>query len=182
MTVATQPGDTRTRILESARRLFLERGYAGTSLADIAADIGVTKTAVTYHVHPKEQLVVELVSPALADLATELGPLPTRTAAERRAFLRRLVDVLVRHRDVVGILAADTALLDLPSLAERLGGVAPRDVLAGRLVGPDATPHDVVRTWAAIGAAQVAVARTLNQPAEVVREVARAAALAAYSA
>jgi AcrR family transcriptional regulator len=180
VTSATTASDTRARILQSARRLFVERGYAGTSLADIAADIGVTKTAVAYHVHPKEQLVVELVSPALLDLATELGPLPTRTAAQRRAFLRRLVDVLVRHRDVVGILAADTALLDLPSLRGRLGGVAPRDVLAGRLLGPRATPHDVVRTWAAIGAAQVAVARTLDQPVDVVLETATSAALAAY--
>ena len=182
MTSATAAPDTRARILESARRLFVERGYSATSLADIAADIGVTKTAVAYHVHPKEQLVVELVSPALVDLATELGPLSTRTAAQRRAFLRRLVDVLVRHRDVVGILAADTALLDLPALSARLGGIAPRDVLAGRLLGDNASPTDVVRTWAAIGAAQVAVARTLDQPVDVVREAATAAALAAYGA
>ena len=186
MTAATQlpptdePG-TRDRILASARRLFAERGYAATSLSDIAADVGLTKTAVAYHVHPKEQLLVEVVAPALRDLAAELGPLPTGTDEQRSDFLRHLVVVLVRHRDVIGILAADTALLGRPSISAGLGGVAPRDLLAARLLPPDPTPHQVVRAWAALGAIQVAVARTVDQPTEVVLEVATAAALAAYS-
>ncbi len=171
------PPDTRARILDSARRLFLARGYAATSLADIAADVGLTKTAVAYHFHPKERLLVELVSPALADLAAELGPLPTRTRAQRRAFLRHLVSVLVRHRDVIGILASDTGLLALPALG---GSPAPSGLLAARLVPGRHRPQDLVRAWSAVGAAQVAVARTLDQPEDVVRAVATAAALAAY--
>ena len=184
MSLATQPAsgpgpepDTRARILESARHLFLQRGYAATSLADIAADIGVTKTAVAYHFHPKDRLLVELVSPALADMAGELGPLPTTTRAQRRAFLRRVVDVLVRHRDVVGILASDSGLLALPALA---GSPAPRDLLVARLLPARRTAADVVRAWSAIGAAQIAVARTLDQPADVVREIATVAALVAF--
>lgn len=169
--------DTRARILDSARRLFLTRGYAATSLADIALDVGLTKTAVAYHFHPKERLLVELVSPALADMAAELGPLPNRTRAQRRALLRRLVEVLVRHRDVVGILASDTGLLALPALA---GSPPPRDLLVARLLPPRRNAQDVVRAWAAIGAAQVAVARTLDQPEEAVLLAATAAALAAY--
>ena len=185
MTSATVPhtGDepgTRARILDSARRLFAEQGYAATSFADIAADIGLTKTAVAYHVHPKEQLLVEVVSPALRDMATELVPLPTGTRAQRRTFLEHLVGVLVRHRDVIGILASDTALLALPSISASLGGVAPRDLLVARLLPEDASADEVVRAWSALGAVQVAVARTVDQPAEVVREVATAAALAAY--
>ena len=169
--------DTRARILDSARRLFLERGYAATSLADIAADIGVTKTAVAYHFHPKDRLLVELVSPALAEMAAVLVPLPTTTRAQRRVFLRRVVDVLVHHRDVIGILASDTGLLALPAFA---GSAPPRDLLVARLLPTRSLPRDIVRAWSAIGAAQVAVARTLDQPEDVVREVAARAALAAY--
>lgn len=168
---------TRSLILDSARRLFLLRGYAATSLADIATDVGLTKTAVAYHFHPKERLLVELVSPALADMTTELGPLPTRTRSQRRAFLRAFVEVLVRHRDVVGILASDTGLLALPALG---GSPPPRDLLVARLLPGRRNAQDVVRAWAAVGAAQVAVARSLDQPADAVREAATAAALAAY--
>jgi AcrR family transcriptional regulator len=169
--------DTRARILDAARRLFLDRGYAGTSLADIAADVGLTKTAIAYHFHPKERLLAELVSPVFTEMAGEIGPLPSRTVAQRRAVLRRVVEVLVRHRDVVGILASDTALL--PRTAPD-GAPRPREAIVERLLPVRPTARDVVRAWAALGSAQVAVARTLDQPTDVVLEVATAAALAAY--
>ena len=175
--VPAEDTDTRTRILDSARRLFIERGYVGTSLSDIAADVGLTKTAVAYHFHPKERLLVELVAPALADVARELGDAQPRTREQRRRFLVRVVDVLVRHRDVVGILAADTGVLTLPALG---GAPAPRDLLVGRLLPARPSAADTVRAWAALGAVQVAVARTLGHPEDVVRDVATAAALAAY--
>ena len=178
MTTTTPlPADTRSRILESARALVLAQGYAATSLADIAADIGITKTAVAYHFHPKDRLLIELVSPALADMAAELTPLPTRTRAQRRAFLRHVVEVLVRHRDVVGILASDSGLLALPGLT---GSPPPRDLIVARLLPQRRAAADVVRAWGAVGAAQIAVARTLDQPEDVVRTVAVQAALAAY--
>jgi AcrR family transcriptional regulator len=55
-TIGSTAEITRDRILEAARELFAERGYAGTSLADIAAAVGLTKTAVAYHFHPKDRL------------------------------------------------------------------------------------------------------------------------------
>jgi AcrR family transcriptional regulator len=167
---------TRDRILASARRLFAERGYTATSLADIAADIGVTKTAVAYHFHPKDQLLLEIVAPAIMAIRDELAPLQPTTRAQRRAFLARVVDVLVTHRDVVGILAADTGLLALPTLAT----ADVRGALAQRLMPARPTATDIVRTWATVGAVQVAIARTLDQPVDVVRGTALAAGLAAF--
>jgi hypothetical protein len=49
-----------------------------------------------------------------------------------------------------------------------------------RLLPARHSPQDVVRAWSAIGAAQIAVARTLDEPEDVVREVATQAALAAF--
>ena len=79
--------------------------------------------------------------------------------------------------DIIGILASDTGLLALPAFA---GSAPPRDLLVARLLPTRSSPRDIVRAWSAIGAAQVAVARTLDQPEDVVREVAARAALAAY--
>ncbi|SDJ40208.1 regulatory protein, tetR family [Nonomuraea maritima] len=64
----TTADDTRTRILEAARELFAEHGYAGTSLADIASAVGLTKTAVAYRFHPKDRPAAELLSPAADDM------------------------------------------------------------------------------------------------------------------
>jgi hypothetical protein len=41
--------DTRARILDAARTLFAERGYAGTSMRDLADALGMTKAALYYH-------------------------------------------------------------------------------------------------------------------------------------
>ena len=45
----------------------------------------------------RENLLVELVSPALADMAAELGPLPNRTRSQRRARLSAALSVLGRR-------------------------------------------------------------------------------------
>lgn len=51
--------NTRERILEVSLRLFNERGYAATSLADIASSVGIAKGNLTYHFPTKYDLVVE---------------------------------------------------------------------------------------------------------------------------
>ena len=47
---------TRESLVEAARHLFGERGFAGTSLDDIVAAAGVTKGALYHHFVDKEQL------------------------------------------------------------------------------------------------------------------------------
>lgn len=60
MTTAAPPptSDTRTRILETAFRLFRQRGFAATSVADLCAASGVTKGAFFHHFASKEALGV----------------------------------------------------------------------------------------------------------------------------
>ncbi|WP_245484907.1 helix-turn-helix domain-containing protein, partial [Ciceribacter ferrooxidans] len=40
-----------------AVRVFLERGYDGASLDDVARAAGITKASVYYHVSSKEELL-----------------------------------------------------------------------------------------------------------------------------
>ena len=51
---------TPERILEASRRLFNERGYAATPLAEIAARVGIARGNLTYHFPTKRDLVVEI--------------------------------------------------------------------------------------------------------------------------
>src|SRR5579864_56649 len=48
-------------IREAAARLFLDHGYQGTSMDDIAAAAGVSKQTIYTHFSSKEQLFGELV-------------------------------------------------------------------------------------------------------------------------
>ena len=47
---------TRAALLDAATRRFAERGYAGTSLEDVAADIRATRGAVYHHFSSKRAL------------------------------------------------------------------------------------------------------------------------------
>lgn len=52
--------ETRRRILEAARRMFVESGFEATTMRNIASKIGYTATAVYHHFKDKAALVAEL--------------------------------------------------------------------------------------------------------------------------
>lgn len=58
------------RIQEAALARFAAHGYEGTSLADIAGDVGIKKPSIYAHFKNKDELYLRLVSAALAH---ELG-------------------------------------------------------------------------------------------------------------
>src|SRR5207249_1549531 len=51
---------TRQKILDAARRMFVQRGYEATTMRAIAAKIGYTPTAIYHHFEDKEAIVAEL--------------------------------------------------------------------------------------------------------------------------
>lgn len=57
--------DTRERIQEVARELFLQRGVQRTSLQDIANQLGITKPALYYHFPSREDLVRSILVPLI---------------------------------------------------------------------------------------------------------------------
>ena len=56
----TDPPDTRQRILDVALDLFTEQGFDGTSLRQIAEQLGVTKAALYYHFESKDDILMAL--------------------------------------------------------------------------------------------------------------------------
>src|SRR6516225_6294752 len=48
---------TRLRIIRAAHRLFVERGYAGTRMADVAEEAGVAVQSVYFTFHTKVELL-----------------------------------------------------------------------------------------------------------------------------
>jgi TetR/AcrR family transcriptional regulator len=63
------------RIEAAARRLFAARGYAGTSMADLATAAGVSKATVFHHYRNKRALYEALVGDAFAGFRDQLIPL-----------------------------------------------------------------------------------------------------------
>lgn len=54
-------GDTKERIMETALALFAQKGYLGTSMNDIAAQLGFTKAALYKHYAGKQEILDRIV-------------------------------------------------------------------------------------------------------------------------
>lgn len=64
-------------MIEEARARFAERGFYGVSIAQIAAELGLTKQALLHHFGTKERLygqVLEQIAAELVDLKQALEP------------------------------------------------------------------------------------------------------------
>ncbi len=99
----TDPRVVRTRaaVTSAARALFLDRGYAGTTMDDIAAHAGITKRTLYNNYEDKEQLFMEIVSEATTFAETFARDLPgmlgeASSAVELRASLQEFALCLAR--------------------------------------------------------------------------------------
>ena len=80
------PQSRREKILDDARDLFAERGYEGTSMADLAARVGLRKASLFHHFPSKEVLYATV----LARLVEEVGSAIMSSAALEGSFAERL--------------------------------------------------------------------------------------------
>lgn len=110
------------RFVEAALDLFAEHGFTGTSLQMIGDRVGVSKAAVAYHFHSKDDLLAAVVEAAFADLRAVLDAAEHagRDSARRTRALDGYVDYLIRHRRVSTWLSRDVAALTHPVVVERV--------------------------------------------------------------
>jgi TetR/AcrR family transcriptional regulator len=139
--VARNSSGTRRDILETAARHFSVTGFKGTSLQDIAGEVGCSKATLLYHFDGKDAILTELLSPAARELA-ELDATLTGLEGERAvlAAVGGYVDLVLRFRLEVKILYTDIPeMLRHPVLADVLDLSARLlDAFAGRSTDPAA--------------------------------------------
>lgn len=179
VTLAAAPG-TREVILETARRLFEERGYDATSLRQIAEAVGTTKAAVYYHFPAKEHLLLELTRPFLDELGNLVAKLRDDDGAARPPdLLEAYLDLFLAHLPVLGLLARDPATQNHPDVGQRARTLvlAVQDHIAGK----DATDERQTRTACAMGVVH-AVSTLPPEVAASQRHIMLAAARAALAA
>jgi len=97
---ATQRQASRDKILDRAEELFARRGFAGIGLAEVAEQVGLSKSSLFHHFSSKAQLYAAVMARILDRIEAEL----MRSLAEGGGPLRRLerwldvvIDVLAAH-------------------------------------------------------------------------------------
>jgi len=63
---------TRQALMDAARRLFIEKGYAETATPDIVAAAGMTRGALYHHFEDKKALFRAVIEREAADVAKEI--------------------------------------------------------------------------------------------------------------
>ena len=102
-----RPGYDLESLLHTAVKVFHERGYDGTSMEDLAKRLGITKSAIYYHVPSKEELLRLSVDRALDALFAVMDEPESRDGAaidRLHHVVRRSVEVLVDEQPFVTLL------------------------------------------------------------------------------
>lgn len=130
-----QARETRQRILDAARRLFVARGYTGTTMETLARDAGVAVETVYAAFGSKQAVLTQLIHRAVGGdddpIPILARPGPQSVHAEKdqrrqvRGFAQGMSEIMARVGPLFGVMRS--AATTEPEIAELL-----RNLLAAR--------------------------------------------------
>ena len=89
-----------TTIVEAMQRLLAKKGYADTSMDDVAAKVGISKATLYLHFKSKKELVLKVIARNLEEAEAQIWLIdPSLPAIER---IRRALENGIRHRVSMG--------------------------------------------------------------------------------
>ncbi|MDN5932928.1 MAG: TetR/AcrR family transcriptional regulator [Pseudonocardia sp.] len=117
---AVRAGVTSDAVLDAALTVFAARGYHGTAVSQIAADLGIRTSSLYNHMRSKQELLETLVGRTLGDVLADFenavggltGPVERLRRAVRVYALRHAT-----HRREALVVNRDTTSLSEPARA-----------------------------------------------------------------
>ncbi|MEU6786349.1 TetR/AcrR family transcriptional regulator [Nonomuraea angiospora] len=168
------PSDTRTRIQEVARELFVSQGVQNTSLRQISDRLGITKPALYYHFASRDDLVRSIVQPMVEDIERFVA---TRQPGDARQLLDDYFELIWRHREVTMMMVRELSVLGFLDLGTRMFDWRRRIITL--LLGPELTQAQHIRATVALGGMSDCSVEYATLPVEEVKPAAVEAAAAA---
>jgi AcrR family transcriptional regulator len=102
---------TAERILDVAEAIFAERGYAGATLRDVAAEVGLRTPSLYNHFPSKESLYAAVlergISPVL-DVLTEVVEARDRSDRDVRQIVDRTMNLVGRRPELPRLIQQET--------------------------------------------------------------------------
>lgn len=117
-------------ILEAASNLFIQRGYEGTTMQDIAHELGISRSALYYYFKNKEEILVSLTE-GLTVAAQQLASQVVEKGKEPEEALRELVQQhakLILYRPIQ-FRVVQQAEVSLPEKQRKIAETARRVLL-----------------------------------------------------
>lgn len=133
--------DVKERIVDVAARLFMEQGFAATSVRMIGEAAGVGQSSLYHHVQSKTHLLVEIHRSFIEELLEELGAVEGQaqlTAAEQvREIIRVVLSTVEMHKARVTVFLRewhslpDGAYREIQAVRDEVDGVLDRILQRG---------------------------------------------------
>lgn len=147
-TAGSKAPGTRERILDAAISLFTDRGFAGTSIRDLAERAGMTTAAMYYHFDGKDQILGALFDPCLRALEAIDAP---AGGGQARQVLEQVMDLYAERGPALRAVMNDQSAMQYvraqTDFAKVMKGIT-------RLLAASDTPADLLRAQCALGALQ----------------------------
>ena len=91
-------GNRRRKLMDSAAKLFLDKGFAATSTRDIAAAVGMHSGSPFYHFESKSALLFAVMNEGMTTaVQSQQQALDALAAGNPKATARERLRVLIRH-------------------------------------------------------------------------------------
>jgi len=143
--------DTKSRILDTAEKLFGMNGFDGTSLRDITTAADVNLAAINYHFQSKDSLIdaiiarrIEPVNKKRLELLDAAGPRPT-VEQILRAFMAPVMEVKVDALvPLIGRILSNPEVFVERVFHKHLAPVSQRFIEALSKALPDLQPSEIL--------------------------------------
>jgi AcrR family transcriptional regulator len=166
-----ESGDTRSRIIETARELFTTQTYRAASMRDIAGRVGITKPSLYHHFRSKSEILASLVGPPIDQLEATIADAAVHSsrAEIRQHVLGGCLDVILAHRETMTLLLRDASVYgdETTEVMSRMVTVVNRAIEL--LAGPDPDWHQRVRAAQAFAAATDPISHLADVPVDDLR-------------
>ena len=142
------PAERRSHLIEAALRVFAERGYAGTELADVATAAGVGRPLIYHYFEGgKEDLYVTVLERAWGDLIDRLEIDPERGRSMLGTNLPVYLDLIEAGDPAVAVIRGSRRLEARPieQVTRGAGRLLAAGIAANQL-GLEDPPADVLAT------------------------------------
>src|SRR5574344_1080848 len=97
MWISKNADERRTEILDSATKLFAEKGYDSTSVTDIMNAVGIAKGTLYYHFKSKEEILDGIVTRTKENLVNQAkSVIENKTLSTEQKLIKTLISLKVQ--------------------------------------------------------------------------------------
>lgn len=141
---------TRTALKQTAIRLFVAKGYDGTSISDLTGELDITKAAFYHHFNSKLDLLLQIADPVIRRTTELLATIPEELPDphDRWKLLERAGQVGADEAAAMMMLSTDMTLWQ--HIPWRVKARTNYDELVLRVAGPNPTPDALARSHVAM--------------------------------